>query len=101
MDIKKTGQMELYGQLQVERPENRVGTHSGAAKGTVAPQTDTVKVSDEAILRTEAYRTAMNSGDIRQDKVNALKDQLANGTYEVNPHRIAAHMLNEEATLIP
>ena len=41
----------------------------------------------------------MNAPDIREDKVNAIRDQIANGTYTVNAHRIAANMLSEELSL--
>lgn len=99
MDIKNTGQMDLYNRVRLERPETRVGSHPAAAQGTAAPQADTVSVSDEAVLRTEAYRTAMNTSDIREDKVNALRDQIANGTYAINSRRIAANLLNQEQTL--
>ena len=34
-----------------------------------------------------------------EDKVNAIRDQIANGTYTVNAHRIAANMLGEELSL--
>lgn len=99
MNIKNTGQMEMYGQVRLERPEARIGAHHSTTQGTAAPQTDTVSVSDEAMLRTEAYRTAMNAPDIREDKVNAIRDQIANGTYSVNSRRIAANLLGMERTL--
>ena len=99
MDIRNTGQVDMYNRVRLERPETRVGSHPSSAHGTAAAKTDTVSVSDEAILRTEAYRTAMNTQDIREDKVNAIRDQIASGAYSINPHRIAANMLSEEASL--
>ena len=93
MDIKNTGQVDMYNRVRLERPGPRVGSHPASARGAVSVKTDTVSVSDEAVLRTEAYRTAMNAPDIREDKVNAIRDQIANGTYTVNAHRIAANML--------
>ena len=99
MDIKNTGQVDMYNRVRLERPEPRVGSHPSSAHGAAATKTDTVSVSDEAVLRTEAYRTAMNAPDIREDKVNAIRDQIANGTYTVNAHRIAANMVGEELSL--
>lgn len=99
MNIKKTGQMETYGQVRLERPEARVNTHPATTHGTAAPQTDTVSVSDEALLRTEAYRTAMNAPDMREDKVNSIKEQVDNGTYSINSRRIAANLLGMERDL--
>ena len=94
MDIKNTGQVDMYNRVRLERPGPRAGS-----RGAASVKTDTVSVSDEAVLRTEAYRTAMNAPDIREDKVNAMRDQIANGTYTVNAHRIAANMLGEELSL--
>lgn len=99
MDIKNTGQVDMYNRVRLERPEARVGSHPSAARGSAAAQTDTVSVSDEAVLRTEAYRTAMNAPDVREDKVGAIRDQIANGTYTVNAHRIATNLLGEELSL--
>ena len=100
MDIRNTGQVDMYTRVRLERPETtRVGSHPSSARGTAAVKTDTVSVSDEAILRTEAYRTAMNTQDIREDKVSAIRDQIASGSYSINPHRIAANLLGEEHSL--
>ncbi|MBS5049258.1 MAG: flagellar biosynthesis anti-sigma factor FlgM [Desulfovibrionaceae bacterium] len=99
MDIKNTGQVDMYNRVRLERPGPRAGSHPASARGAASVKTDTVSVSDEAVLRTEAYRTAMNAPDIREDKVNAMRDQIANGTYTVNAHRIAANMLGEELSL--
>lgn len=99
MDIRNTGQVDMYTRVRLERPETRVGSHPSPARGTAAAKTDTVSVSDEAVLRTEAYRTAMNTQDIREDKVSAIRDQIASGSYSINPHRIAANLLGEEAPL--
>lgn len=100
MNIRNTGQMDLYGQVRLERPETpRVGGRSPSAKGASALRTDTVSVSDEAVLRTEAYRTAMNAPDVRQDRINQLRDQIANGTYSIDSRRIADRLLREEADM--
>ena len=99
MDIKNTGQMELYGRMRLERTEPRPASHPATTQGTIAPQADTVSVSDEAVLRTEAYRAAMSTSDIREDKVNAIRDQIANGTYTINSRRIAANLLSQEQSL--
>jgi negative regulator of flagellin synthesis FlgM len=41
--------------------------------------------------------TAMSSPEIRQDRVDSLKQAIANGTYELNPGKIASSMIDEQA----
>lgn len=37
---------------------------------------------------------AMNQPEVRQDKVDAIKAQIAAGTYEINPSKIADAVIN-------
>lgn len=99
MNISNTGPRELYNQVQMTKVENRVNAQSGQSHGTAQVHSDKVSVSDEGVLRTEAYRTAMNSGDVRQDKINSIKDRIANGSYEISATRIAANLLQQEAEM--
>lgn len=41
--------------------------------------------------------TAMSSPEIRQDRVDSLKQAIANGTYELDPAKIASSMIDEQA----
>lgn len=41
--------------------------------------------------------TAMGSPEIRQDRVDSLKQAIANGTYELHPGKIASSMIDEQA----
>lgn len=40
---------------------------------------------------------AMNSPEIRQDRVDSLKQAIDNGTYELDPAKIASSMIDEQA----
>lgn len=60
---------------------------------------DTINVSRDALLLTEALRTAQNTPDVRIDKVEALRAKLANGTYEIDVKRIAASLIREDPGL--
>lgn len=67
--------------------------------GTEAPQGDTVSVSQDALLLTEARRAAQSAPDVRSDKVEALRIQVANGTYKPDSQLIAANLVREEPGL--
>lgn len=89
---------------------NSVGT-SGADKsgeaGTTSRPTsdgstsngDTISVSRDALLLTEARRTAQNAPDVRTDRVEELRAQVANGTYTVDAQTIAESLVREEPSL--
>ena len=80
------------------RADARVKPRTGAAKEE-AGQGDTVSVSQDALLMTEARRTAQNAPDVRSEKVEALRIQVANGTYKPDSQLIAANLVREEPGL--
>lgn len=74
---------------------------SRAAKGNSGDVAsgDTVSVSQDALLLTEARRAAQNAPDVRADKVEALRIQVADGTYKPDSSLIAAKLIREEPGL--
>ena len=103
MEIDKTatGRMELYSRFRIgQTPARAAASHSAQAQNSDASRMDTVSVSDEAMLRTEAYRAAMNAPDVRQDKIDALRGRIADGTYRIDSRRIAAGMLGMEKAML-
>lgn len=85
VELEKSG--ETRGRARAESAE------SDAARG------DTVSVSQDALLLTEARRTAQNTPDVRADKVESLRIQVANGTYKPDSRLIAASLIREEPEL--
>lgn len=60
---------------------------------------DTVNVSHDALLLTAALRAAQNTPDVRAEKVEALRAQVATGAYKPNLERVALAIASEEAGL--
>ena len=60
---------------------------------------DRVNVSPEAKLLQEAHTAATNAPEVRQDRVNALKAQVEEGTYKPDSKKIAAKLVESEAQL--
>lgn len=60
---------------------------------------DTVSVSQDAFLLTEARRAAQNAPDVRADKVEALRIQVADGAYRPDSRLIASGLIREEPGL--
>jgi len=46
---------------------------------------------------SELVSTAMSSPEIRQDRVDSLTQAISNGSYELDPAKIAASMIDEQA----
>ena len=110
MEIKNTiGQMNPY---QTQLDNNRADQTGQAARAArsarsensaggeaQAPKGDTISLSPEARLRTEAYSAAMSAPDTRQSRIDALKSGIASGEYQPDSRQIAGKLLAEEPGL--
>ena len=60
-----------------------------------AAKTDTVVISDAAKRIQEARMQLDQIPDVREDKVAQLRNQIENGTYEIDADKIAGKMIKE------
>ncbi|MGD8293262.1 MAG: flagellar biosynthesis anti-sigma factor FlgM [Desulfobacterales bacterium] len=60
-----------------------------------AAKADTVVISDAAKRIQEARRQLDEIPDVRENKVTELRNQIQNGTYEINADKIAGKMIKE------
>ena len=100
MDIKSLNTQLIAGyRPRMERTEDT--TAKTAKDGDARPggEGDTIRLSEEAKLRTTARSAAMQADDMRRERVDALKAQVADGTYRIDNENIAAKLLQEEAEL--
>jgi negative regulator of flagellin synthesis FlgM len=58
-------------------------------------KTDTVVLSDTAKNVQEAQKQLETIPDVREDKVAQLKEQIENGTYEMDEEKIADKMMKD------
>jgi flagellar biosynthesis anti-sigma factor FlgM len=75
--------MQIYGSTQLHAAQSITAPHSTRSAGSVSPSTaasvnDELSISDAA-LQLEQIRQLP---DIRQDRVDAIRQQIASGTYE-------------------
>ena len=96
MEINKSAPLDFYNRVQMDKIEQIKPDNPAKAQVAQAPQTDKVSLSEEAQLLTEAYRTAMNTSEIRLDKVADIKARLAEGSYEIDSLRIAQSIVRDE-----
>ena len=95
--------LDPYGTASSLDKSNEARLKNRATSATPATsegsQGDTVSVSQDALLLTEARRTAQNTPDVRAEKVEALRTQVSNGTYTPDSKLIAANLVREEPGL--
>ncbi len=60
-----------------------------------AAKADTVALSDTAKKIQETQKQLDAIPDVREDKVAQLKEQIENGTYEIDEEKLADKMLRE------
>ena len=77
--------MQIYGPAQVHGPQAISGPHMARAARSSSPVEssaiqDEVNISDKARLVEQAEQAP----DIRQDRVNSIRAQIAAGTYETS-----------------
>jgi negative regulator of flagellin synthesis FlgM len=80
---------------------NEPGSQSVNGQNAVAPEASgtedrTSFTSDQASV-SALVSTAMQSPEIRQDKVAALQQAIGSGQYELDPAKIADSMIDEHA----
>ncbi len=86
-------------QAKLEKSESAKAKDSRRGTETKGESGDRVSVSDEARLRTEAYRTALNAPEVRQEKVTALKAQVDAGEYQIDSQKVAEKLIREESEI--
>lgn len=69
------------------------GNAPSAAKG------DRVTLSSSALLHTAAHGAAGNAPEVRQEKVDAIKERIAAGEYHIDAKKIAEKLVRSEALL--
>ncbi|OON93953.1 MAG: flagellar biosynthesis anti-sigma factor FlgM [Candidatus Epulonipiscioides saccharophilum] len=71
--------------------QNQVGP---AKKQAPLPKYE-VEISDEAQVLGSAFKAVKESPDVRMDKVNSIKEQIKNGTYNVSARDVSEKILNK------
>lgn len=58
---------------------------------------DTASLSSDSVSLSSLGSQAMQAPDVRQEKVDALRQAIGNGTYSVSPDQIAEAMLRDKS----
>ncbi len=63
-------------------------------KSTGGSKKDDLKVSDKAKEFQVALKSALSSADIREDKIESIKERIENGTYNISAEDIADKIIS-------
>ena len=98
MDIKKIlGGSNPYVQSKVEKGDDSEAVAKAKAKAkSQSSSGDRVSVSSDAKLVAEAAKAAMESPEVRVDRVEALRAQVQSGNYNPDPRRIAQKLVESD-----
>ena len=100
MEIKNlTGQINPYTNKRVDQPEGGPGKGSPAQKAAGGGDV-TVNLSSAAKLMSTATHEAQNASDVRTEKVNKLKEQVRNGTYQPDIKKAAQNLVRDDLDLL-
>ena len=83
-------------QISSDPASQKIAAQKNASSNQVDTGDRTTLSSDTASV-SSLVSTALSSPPIRQDMVNALRQSVNNGTYEVNPSKIAASIVDDHA----
>jgi negative regulator of flagellin synthesis FlgM len=89
----KDASTQMLQQYQKGEPVRNEAEKSVGASGALT--TEKVDLSKKAKEIQQIKKILDEIPEVRQDKVRALKSQIANGTYRVDPEKIAEKMVGE------
>ncbi len=94
IDAKSTKKAESSG---VSSKTHKTKAEKISREPTVE-STDKVSISSKAKDVAQAKQIASKTSDVNEEKVQRLKKQVQEGTYKVDPERIADKLVDEHLT---
>jgi len=87
---------QTASQIASENNPKPVDAENVAASDLASADDRTTLTSTQQSLNS-LVSTAMSSPEVRQDRVDSLKQAISDGTYELDPEKIASSMIDEHA----
>jgi negative regulator of flagellin synthesis FlgM len=84
--------------IEKVRVSNPVGSGGSSATSTTA-RSDSVSITDSARTLASLSQAVSDAPDVDMNRVSAVQQALATGSYRINPERIASSMLALEQDL--
>jgi flagellar biosynthesis anti-sigma factor FlgM len=81
-------------QISAEQTSRQVSAQ-GSSNANVSGTEDRASLSSGSTSVSSLVSQALQFPEVRQDKVDSLKQSVGNGTYELNPSKIASSILEQ------
>jgi negative regulator of flagellin synthesis FlgM len=94
------GDQNPYANKKIERSETKEARNSQESVKSSGEAADRVVLSSEARLRGAALQTAKEAPDVRREKVDELKRQVKDGTYQPDIKKAAANLIRDDLDLL-
>ena len=94
MEIEKNQGIQIDAYVNQVHDKNKIDPSDTKPDKTTA-KTDTVVISDAAKRIQEIRNQLDEIPDVREDKVAELRNQIEDGTYEINADKIAEKIIKE------
>ena len=94
MEINGNHGIGIDAYINQVHDNSKVGTPDNKPE-TTAKKADSVVISDAAKRVQEARNQLNDIPDVREEKVAQLRNQIQNGTYEINAEKIAGKLIKE------
>jgi negative regulator of flagellin synthesis FlgM len=94
MEIGNNQGVQIDAYVNQVQDKNKVDPSENKSDKTAA-KTDTVVISDAAKRIQEARSQLDEVPDVNEEKVAQLRNEIENGTYEINADQIAGKMIRE------
>lgn len=94
MEIEKNQGVQIDAYVNQVQDKNKIDPPENKSDKAAA-KTDTVVISDAAKRIQEARSQLDEVPDVNEEKVARLRNEIENGTYEINADKIAGKMLRE------
>ena len=83
-------------EIAADQGTQQVGSRSGASARLSGPE-DRATLSTESVSLSSLTAKALQNSAVRQDKIDALRQAVSNGSYQIDATAIANSMLDENA----
>jgi flagellar biosynthesis anti-sigma factor FlgM len=87
-------------QLSSDLSSQQVGTQAGAAssaKSQGISEDDRTTLTSDTTSLASLVSTALSSPEVRQGRVDNLRQAISNGEYQIDPSSVAAAMVGESS----
>mgnify|MGYP000187925132 CR=1 FL=1 len=99
-NIKSGGQVGLNSNRNVDARDNRGGEKpADVQSNTHTSRTDTVSLTDVATQLQSSQQALSDAPVVNNERVEALRAAIADGSYQVDAAELAQNMINFETQL--